>query len=125
MGWFLFGLVVAVVLVWSHRRNKENETLYSAGTNAKQCPHCAEWVKAEAKICRYCQREVPPAAPIGGADLLAALRATGDGVRYAKRPERVQYGMARTESVKAAIAWFIASFVGVSMLIALLGQLAK
>ena len=23
-----------------------------------KCPHCAEWVKAEALVCRYCQRSL-------------------------------------------------------------------
>lgn len=64
MEWFLIGLVLALVLGWNHRRNKANETRDAAGKDAKQCPHCAEWVKAEAKICRYCQRELPPAVTI-------------------------------------------------------------
>lgn len=28
----------------------------------KACPHCAEMIQAEAKICRFCQREVPAPA---------------------------------------------------------------
>lgn len=26
----------------------------------KECPFCAEWIKAKAKICRFCGRELPP-----------------------------------------------------------------
>jgi len=42
----------------------------------RKCPHCAELVKIEAKICRYCQRDLPaevapsPVAPLAGYHLL-------------------------------------------------------
>ena len=28
-----------------------------------KCPYCAEWVKGEALICRFCQRPLRPARP--------------------------------------------------------------
>lgn len=33
----------------------------SAGGEGKQrkCPSCAEWIKAEAKVCRHCKSTVP------------------------------------------------------------------
>jgi hypothetical protein len=27
----------------------------------KKCPHCAEFVKADANVCRYCGRDIQPA----------------------------------------------------------------
>jgi hypothetical protein len=27
----------------------------------RKCPFCAEWIKAAAKVCKHCHREVPPA----------------------------------------------------------------
>lgn len=29
---------------------------------AKKCPHCAEFIKADAKVCKHCGRDVVPAA---------------------------------------------------------------
>ena len=47
-------------------RVKAEELRISAGDERK-CPSCAELVKREAKICRFCQRELPPPEPIEGA----------------------------------------------------------
>lgn len=53
--------------------------LISSGEN-KKCPHCAEIIKAEARVCRFCGREVaavdPPTAPAKptDAELRAALK---------------------------------------------------
>jgi hypothetical protein len=27
----------------------------------KKCPHCAEWVKKEAKVCKFCHKDLAPA----------------------------------------------------------------
>jgi len=29
--------------------------------NNKKCPHCAEWIKADAIVCKHCHRDVPAA----------------------------------------------------------------
>jgi phosphotransferase system glucose/maltose/N-acetylglucosamine-specific IIC component len=31
-----------------------------SGSDAnKKCPHCAEWIKADAIVCKHCHRDVP------------------------------------------------------------------
>jgi hypothetical protein len=32
------------------------------GDQAVKCPHCAEWVKAEAKVCKHCGRDLQVSA---------------------------------------------------------------
>lgn len=40
-----------------------------SGADEKKCPQCAEFVKREAKVCRYCRADLsPPPTPIGAAD---------------------------------------------------------
>jgi hypothetical protein len=34
----------------------------------RKCPHCAEQVKIEATVCRYCQRELPAITARAGQD---------------------------------------------------------
>lgn len=30
----------------------------------RKCPHCAEFVKSDAKICKHCHRDLPPDGPM-------------------------------------------------------------
>ena len=34
----------------------------SRGDKQRKCPSCAEWIKAEAKVCRHCRSNVPAVA---------------------------------------------------------------
>jgi hypothetical protein len=56
-GWLIFfvALVHAIVMKpdpeWAARKEIEEG-------RAKKCPHCAEVVKKEAKVCRFCGRDI-------------------------------------------------------------------
>jgi hypothetical protein len=67
-GGFLVGALLGVlgvfILAAAKPRQKEiDSAARSAGL--VQCPHCAELIHHQAHVCRYCQREVPAAAPAG------------------------------------------------------------
>lgn len=50
--------VVGVVLFGFGSTRSSTPTPSSAGS--RKCPFCAEMVKSEATICRFCQKELPP-----------------------------------------------------------------
>lgn len=59
---FFVGILVALAL--PAVQSKETMSRYSSqlayknGEQIVKCPHCAEWVKAEAKVCKHCGREI-------------------------------------------------------------------
>jgi hypothetical protein len=53
LGWTLLGWVVA--LVWAMTGEA------GSAVPPTKCPHCAELIKAEAKVCKHCGRDLPAA----------------------------------------------------------------
>ncbi len=56
---FLGGALLGPVLVWLFLLGGDNKK----GLGLKKCPYCAEWVKKQATVCKFCQRELPPTVP--------------------------------------------------------------
>lgn len=53
---FSFLIAIIVLLAVPNLKGKSSEP-------SRSCPHCAELILAQAKVCKYCSRDVEPIAP--------------------------------------------------------------
>jgi len=72
IGFFFLGLflspllsIIAALVVKPNKKYLEAEALWKG--ESRKCPFCAELIRPEATVCRYCSRELPerptPPAP--------------------------------------------------------------
>lgn len=64
--WWLFGallFIVALPLALILPRDTRELEARELRGGARRCPHCAELIRREAKVCRFCGRDVDPAPP--------------------------------------------------------------
>lgn len=67
VAWWLYGAALFIValphsiIVKADTQQIEREQLRSG--SSKKCPFCVEIIKAEARVCRFCGRDLPTEAP--------------------------------------------------------------
>jgi hypothetical protein len=60
LGWWIFGAALFIVALPMAIVLKPNEDRMEASGELRRCPHCAEMIRPQAVVCRYCGRDVSP-----------------------------------------------------------------
>jgi hypothetical protein len=59
---FLLSPAVILAVLLASKTGAEMAATQGSYRGLRKCPHCAESIKAEAKVCKHCGRDVAPTA---------------------------------------------------------------
>lgn len=91
LGWWIFGsllFIVALPVAILVAPNEKPQPEIMAAIAFKKCPYCAESIKREAVVCRFCNRELP----VGDSDSGSVTSQQLQSLTYHQRRVLTEYG---------------------------------
>jgi len=63
LDWIVAGIMLAMAVIGKKRQYSVNHREYEVSERVK-CPYCAELIMSDAKVCRFCNRELETALDV-------------------------------------------------------------
>ena len=59
MAWWIYGTALFIIALPHAIMLKKDEAAIARRDGQRKCPHCAELIQLDAKVCKHCGRDVP------------------------------------------------------------------